>query len=97
MSTDNTTDRLLADAREKTASDENPKPGRIALIVGVIALVASPAPIVGWILGAVTLLLGALAVKKPASAKQAKIAIWLGVAAVLASLFFFNLFTVWNS
>jgi len=91
MSTDNTTDRLLADAREKTARGEDPKPGKIALIVGVIALIASPISIAGWILGAAAVILGALAVKRPASAKQAKIGIGLGVAAILVGLFFFNL------
>lgn len=91
MSTDNTTDRLLADAREKTTRDESPKPGKIALIVGVIALIASPISILGWIFGAVALGLGARAIKRPASAKQAKIAMGLGIAAILIGLFFFNL------
>lgn len=91
MSTDNTTDRLLAEAREKTASDDSPKPGKTALIVGVIALIGSPISIVGWTLGAVAVGLGFAAAKKPASAKQAKIAMGLGAAAILIGLFFFNL------
>jgi len=91
MSTDNTTDRLLADAREKTARDDDPKLGKIALIVGVIALIASPISIAGWILGATAVILGVLAVKRPASAKLAKIGIGLGVAAILVGIFFFTL------
>ncbi|MGQ0574364.1 MAG: hypothetical protein ACT4RN_09190 [Pseudonocardia sp.] len=91
MSTDNTTDRLLADAREKTARGDSPKLGKIALIVGVIALIASPISILGWILGATAVGLGVAGMKRPASAKQAKIGLGLGVAAILVGLFFFNL------
>lgn len=91
MSTDNTTDRLLADAREKTARDDSPKLGKIALIVGVIALICSPISILGWTLGAAAVVVGVVAMKRPAAAKQAKIGIGLGVAAILVALFFFNL------
>ena len=44
MSSDNTVaDRLLDDARKKTSRQENPATGKVALIVGAIALLVSPA------------------------------------------------------
>ena len=50
MSSDNTVaDRLLDDARKKTARQENPATGKVALIVGAIALLVSPVSILGWI------------------------------------------------
>jgi len=91
MSTDNTTDRLLAGAREKTSRDDSPKLGKIARIVGVFALISSPISILGWTIGVTAVVLGVVAAKRPASAKQAKQAIGLGVAAILVGLFFFNL------
>jgi len=92
MSTQNpVTDRLLTDARRKTARNESPTMGRAALIVGVLALLASPISILGWVLGATTVGLGAAATRRPASAKQAKIAMVLGVAAILVGVFFFTL------
>ena len=40
MSSDNTVaDRLLDDARKKTARQENPATGKVALIVGIIGCV----------------------------------------------------------
>jgi len=92
MSTENTVaDRLLEDARKKTAKSESPVLGKVALIVGVIALLVSPISIVGWIVGAVAIGLGAAAVRRPAAAKQAKIAMVLGGAAILVGVFFFTL------
>src|ERR1700709_1151608 len=75
MSTENTVaDRLLQDARRRTAKNESPKLGKAALIVGVIALILSPISILGWIGGATALGLGGAAVRRPVCAKQAKIA-----------------------
>jgi hypothetical protein len=92
MSQDNTVaDRLLDDARKKTARQEKPASGKAALIVGVIAVLVSPVSILGWIVGAVTVALGAKAVKHPTAAKQARIAIALGAAAILIGVFFFTL------
>ena len=92
MSTDNTVaDRLLEDARKKTAKSESPTLGKAALIVGVIALLVSPISILGWIGGAVTIGMGSAAVRRPAAAKQAKIALTLGVAAILVGVFFYTL------
>ena len=92
MSSENTvTDRLLDDARKKTARQEKPASGKPALIVGIIALLASPVSILGWIIGAAALVMGVMAVRKPEAAKQGKIAIGLGVAAILVGVFFFTL------
>lgn len=92
MSTDKTVaDRLLDEARAKTAREESPSLGKIALIVGVIAALVSPISILGWIVGAVALGLGAVAVQRPLCAKQAKIALGLGAAAILIATFFFTL------
>jgi hypothetical protein len=92
MSSENTVaDRLLTDARKKTARQEKPASGKAALIVGVVALLVSPVSILGWIVGAVAVGLGVVAARGPATAKQGKIAIALGVAAILVGLFFFTL------
>lgn len=92
MSTDKTVaDRLLAEARAKTAREESPTLGKIALVVGVVALLASPISILGWVFGAAALGLGGAASRRPVSVKQARIAMVLGVAAILVGLFFFSL------
>jgi hypothetical protein len=92
MSTENTVaDRLLEDARKKTAKSESPVLGKVALIVGAIALLVSPISIVGWIVGAGAIGLGVAAVRRPAAAKQAKIAMALGGMAILIGVFFFTL------
>ena len=92
MSQENTVaDRLLDDARKKTARQEKPVSGKPALIVGIIAALVSPVSILGWIVGAVAVALGARAVKHPVAAKQGKIAFTLGVAAILIGVFFFTL------
>ena len=92
MSTENTVaDRLLEDARKKTAKSESPVLGKVALIVGAIALLVSPISIVGWIVGVVALGLGAAAARRPVSAKRAKLAMVLGVAAILIGVFFYTL------
>ncbi|GAA4539526.1 hypothetical protein [Pseudonocardia xishanensis] len=91
---DNTTetaDRLLADARKKTARQQSPALGKIALIVGIIALVVSPISIAGWVGGVAALVLGGLAVRNPETAKPAKIAMALGFAAILVGVFFFTM------
>lgn len=84
-------DRLLDDARAKAARAESPTLGRIALIVGGLALLVSPISILGWVFGAAAVGLGASAVHRPVTAKQAKIAMALGFAAILVGVFFFTL------
>ena len=92
MSSENTTaDRLLDDARKKTARQEKVASGKPALIVGIIALLVSPVSILGWIVGATTVGMGAMAVRRPEAAKKGKIALALGVAAILIGIFFFTL------
>jgi hypothetical protein len=92
MSSENTVaDRLLEDARKKTAKSESPALGKAAFIVGIVALLVSWISILGWIFGAIALGLGAAAVRRPVSAKQAKIAMALGGAAILIGVFFFTL------
>ncbi|MHA6796100.1 hypothetical protein ACVGVM_21685 [Pseudonocardia bannensis] len=92
MSTENTVaDRLLEDARKKTAKQESPALGKAALIVGIIAVLASPISLAGWILGVAALGLGGAAVRRPAAAKHAKIAMVLGFAALVVATFFFTL------
>jgi hypothetical protein len=92
MSTENTiADRLLEEARKKTAKSESPALGKAALIVGAFALFVSPVSIAGWIFGAVTIGLGLAAARRPVSARKAKIAMLLGGAAILIGVFFYTL------
>ncbi|MFR9800747.1 hypothetical protein ACL02T_00400 [Pseudonocardia sp. RS010] len=92
MSQENTVaDRLLAEARRKTARQQSPVLVRAALIVGIVALVASPISIVGWVGGLTAIGLGVAAVRNPDTAKQAKIAMVLGFVAILVGVFFFTL------
>jgi hypothetical protein len=89
--TTETTDRLLAEARKKTAREQSPALGKAALIVGIIALVVSPISIAGWIGGVAALVVGGLAVRNPQTAKLAKIGMGLGFLAILVGVFFFTL------
>lgn len=91
MSTDNTADRLLVEARAKTAREQSPVLGKVALGVGILAVLVSPVSILGWVFGAAALGAGGTAVRRPATANQAKIAMALGVAAILIGVFFFTL------
>ncbi len=92
MSSENdVADRLLAEARKKTAKQESPKLGKISLIIGIIALIVSPVSIAGWIFGLAAVGTGVTAVRRPAASKQPKIAIALGVLAILVGVFFYTL------
>ncbi|GAY12373.1 hypothetical protein [Pseudonocardia sp. N23] len=86
-------DRLLSEARKRTAHQQKAPTGRgkIAMIVGIVALVASPISIAGWVFGLVTLGMGISAVRRPDQAKLAKIAIALGAAAIFVGTFFYTL------
>ncbi|MFC5211657.1 hypothetical protein ACFPM0_34610 [Pseudonocardia sulfidoxydans] len=86
-------DRLLSEARKRTAQQHKAPTGRgrIAMIVGIVALVVSPISIAGWVVGLVTLGLGLTAVRKPDQAKLARIALVLGAAAIFVATFFFTL------
>jgi hypothetical protein len=92
MSSDNSVaDRLLNEARRKTARTESPKLGKAALIVGVIAVVVSPISILGWIVGATALGMGYSAAQRPVSQKRGRIAMVLGFVAILIGVFFYTL------
>ena len=66
-------DRLLSEARKKTAKQDSPKMGKVALIVGIIAVIVSPISILGWIFGAAAVGTGVVAVRRPVSMKRGKI------------------------
>ncbi|WP_300007885.1 hypothetical protein [Pseudonocardia sp.] len=92
MSTDkNVADRLLDEARSKAARSDSPTIGKIALIIGVVAVLVSPISILGWVFGAAAIGVGVAAVRRPLVARQAQIAMALGTAAILIGVFFFTL------
>ena len=93
MSSENdVADRLLSQARKKSAREgDSSKLGKVALGVGIVALLVSPVSILGWIVGLGAVGTGVAGVRKPESAKLSKIAIALGVAAILVGVFFFTL------
>jgi hypothetical protein len=92
MDPDNTVaDRLVGDARRKTAKNESPGLGKIAMIIGIVALVVSPISIAGWIVGAAAVGTGVAALRRPVPPKQARIGITLGAAAILVGVFFYTL------
>ncbi len=92
MSSENpVADRLLTDARKKTAKQESGGIGKVALIIGALAVLASPISIAGWVLGAAAVGTGVVGVRRPLAAKLSKIAIALGVVAILIAVFFFTL------
>lgn len=92
MSSENSvTDRLLNDARKKTARTGSPKLGKAALIVGVLAVIVSPVSILGWLVGAVALGMGYSAAQRPVSRTRGRIAMVLGFAAILIGVFFYTL------
>ena len=97
MSSENdVADRLLSEARKKAAKQDSPKMGKVALIVGIIAVIVSPISILGWIMGAVAVGTGVVAARRPVSSKRGKIAIVLGVVAILVGVFFFTLSLAMN-
>jgi predicted transporter len=84
-------DRLLEEARAKTARAESPTLGKVALAVGILALVVSPVSILGWVFGATAVGLGVSAARRPLAVRRARIATALGAAAILVGVFFFTL------
>lgn len=97
MSSDNpTADRLLDDARKKSASQESPILAYIGLAVALVGLIclavlgdATQAAVAGWVTGAVAVGLGTASVKKGAAVKLAKSALILGILAILGATFIF--------
>ena len=84
-------DKLLNDARKKTARVDNPSMTKAALIVGIVAALTSPVSIAGWVLGLTAIGLGVPGSQRPLTAQHARIAIVLGVVAILVGTFFFTL------
>jgi hypothetical protein len=102
MTSDNpTADRLLNDARKKTASLESPLLAQIGIGIGALGVVLglvslaflSPfsSPAVAWGTGIIAMLLGGISLKRGAGGNLAKIALILGVAAFLIGTFRFCL------
>lgn len=84
-------DRLVTDARKKTARQESPVLAKAAMIVGIIAALVSPISIAGWATGVVAIVLGGTALSRKVEVQKAKIGLVLGVVAILVGVFFFTL------
>lgn len=92
MSSENTVaDRLLTEARRKTARQQRPVLGTAALALGVLAVLASVYSLAGWIAGGIALAVGGYATTRPDTARQGRIAMVLGFVALVISTFFFTL------
>ncbi|MDQ2706415.1 MAG: hypothetical protein M3Z25_01680 [Actinomycetota bacterium] len=90
MTSDNpTADRLLSDARKKTAALESPMLAYIGIALAAIGLIvgATVIPLVGWVLGAAAVALGGVSLKRDVAVKLARIALLIGVVAILATTF----------
>ncbi|HEX4356529.1 MAG TPA: hypothetical protein VH141_03355 [Pseudonocardia sp.] len=84
-------DKLLNHARKKTARMDNPSMTKAALIVGIVAALTSPVSIAGWVFGAIAIGLAVPGSQRPLTAQHARIAVILGVVAILIGTFFFTL------
>lgn len=84
-------ERLLAEARKKTARQHSAVLARVALAIGVVAVLVSPISLLGWMTGATALVLGLAAARRPIGTEQARIAVGLGFAAILIGVFFFTM------
>ena len=84
-------DRMLTGVRRRAAAQRSAGRGRTAMITGIVALVVSPVGVLGWIIGAVALGLGAVSLRQPGTARQARIAIILGFGAIIVATFFESL------
>jgi hypothetical protein len=97
MSSDNpTADRLVDDARKKTAAEQSPVlaiVGIVFALIGAGCLVAlgdaTQAALAGWITGAIAVGLGFTSLKKGAAAGISKVALVLGVIVILVGTFTF--------
>ncbi|MGI8815539.1 MAG: hypothetical protein ACR2G2_09780 [Pseudonocardia sp.] len=90
MTSDNpTADRLLSDARKKTAALESPMLAYIGIALAAIGLIvgATVIPLVGWVLGAAAVALGGVSLKRDMAVKLARIALIIGALAILAATF----------
>ncbi|MGQ0481506.1 MAG: hypothetical protein ACT4O0_10850 [Pseudonocardia sp.] len=94
MTSDNpTADRLLSDARKKTAQLESPLMAQIALALGVLAVISGAlVPIAGWVLGALAAGLAVVSIQRVVAVKLARIALIAGIAGILVATFRFSLY-----
>lgn len=96
MSTDNTVaERLLADARKKSAQQESPTLAKVALgtsILAVLSLLVLVYPFApAWPLGAAGVVMGGIATKRTAGKRIAWIACVIGFLAICAATFVYTL------
>ncbi|HEY4005314.1 MAG TPA: hypothetical protein VGM60_09040 [Pseudonocardia sp.] len=91
MTSDNpVADRLLSDARKKTARVENGPLGTAALIIGLLALASCGLiPGVGWALGAVGVAVSIVGMLRPGSAMLSRIGLGTSIVALIGATFFF--------
>lgn len=84
-------ERLLHEARRKTAQLESPTFGRVSLGAGILAVLACPVPVAAWTLAAITLAIALVAHARPASARNARVATVLAGVAILLGIAVFAL------
>lgn len=103
MSSDNpTADRLLNDARKKSADQAKPPLalagigiGAVGVLLGIIGLPGTGVtpmtlPIICWVTGVIAAVLAVVVLKKQVGVKWAKLALVLGVASILVGTFLFT-------
>jgi hypothetical protein len=91
MSSEDTVGARQGAVGRQEATQKGRDLGKVALIVGIVALIVSPVSVAGWLVGAAALGLGVAAVRTTTWANQAKIAMILGFAAIVVGTFFFTL------
>ncbi|GAA5157327.1 hypothetical protein GCM10023321_35420 [Pseudonocardia eucalypti] len=91
MTSDNpVAEQLVADARKNADKPANGPIGIAALVLGLVALAGSGlVPVLGWVLGAVAIVVAVLGLRRPDSANNAKIGLGAAVLALAAATFFF--------
>jgi uncharacterized membrane protein HdeD (DUF308 family) len=96
MSTENpVAQRLVNDARKKTARQGSPLLARIALGISVLALISTPFLLYGyplvWAVGGAAVITGGIAVQRSVSKKTAWAACIIGFVAICAGTFIYTL------
>ncbi len=96
MSTENpVADRLVNDARKKTARQGSPLLARIALGISILALISTPFLLYGyplvWAVGGVAVITGGIAVQRSVAKKTAWAACIIGFVAICAGTFLYTM------
>jgi hypothetical protein len=96
MSTENpVADRLVNDARKKTARQGSPLLARIALGISILAMLASPFLLFGyplvWAVGGIAVITGGVAVQRSVARKTAWAACIIGFVAICVGTFLYTL------